>query len=295
MPDGKRTLLGSVLITGTDSGIGAACAIHLARVGYQVFAGVLRMPPLASPSDPDPQRITRIVLDVTNEDHIAAAVQTVANVVGESGLVALVNNAGFAIGGPIEYLPLDVVRRQLEVNVIGQMAVTQAFLPLIRAGRGRIINIGSPSGTLVLPFLSPYAASKAAAKAMTEALRLELRPWNIAVSLIEPGRIVTNIWRQSTEDSAALMDQYPEEALRRYGDLTQALVRMNTSAGARGMAPERVAHTVARAIAARRPRPRYYVGMDARLLTLAAHVAPSRLRDSVIATALHRFRGQTGP
>jgi NAD(P)-dependent dehydrogenase (short-subunit alcohol dehydrogenase family) len=291
MSDGVVARRGAVLVTGTDSGIGAACAVLLDRLGYQVFAGVLTQESLHALAKSRGPRITHFVLDVTNPDDIAAAVRTVSGVVGETGLAALVNNAGFAIGGPIENLPLDIMRRQLEVNFLGQMAMTQAFLPLIRAAAGRIINMGSPSGTLVLPFLSPYAASKAAVKAMTESLRLELRPWRIPVSLVEPGRIVTDIWRQSTEDSAALLTQYPADAALRYGDTTRALVRMNTSAGAKGLPPESVAKVVAGAIAARWPRARYYVGMDARILTLAAHIVPTQLRDWVIARALTHFTG----
>lgn len=280
---------GAVLITGTDSGIGAACAEHLEELGFRVFAGVLDGAILEARRGAGSERITSVVLNVTKPRDIEAAHALIADSVGGAGLVGLVNNAGYAIGGPLEYLPLEVMGRQFEVNFMGTLAVTRAFLPLIRAGRGRIVNIGSPSGTLVLPFLSPYAASKAALKAMTEALRIELRSSGIPVSLIEPGRVLTEIWRQSTEDSAALLEHYPEEAIQRYRPVMEALARMNTRAGARGLPPGRVAQVVARALTCRRPRARYYVGWDSRLLTLAAHVVPTRLRDRIIAGAITRF------
>jgi NAD(P)-dependent dehydrogenase (short-subunit alcohol dehydrogenase family) len=285
----KSRARGAVLITGTDSGIGAACAEYLDGLGFRVFAGVLDRTALETKRGTRPARIRPVVLNVAKPEDIESACASITESVGAAGLFGLVNNAGYAIGGPLEYLPIEVMRRQFEVNFFGTLAVTQAFLPLIRAGQGRIINIGSPSGTLVLPFLSPYAASKAAIKAMTEVLRIELRPWNIPVSLIEPGRILTGIWRQSTDDSAALLENYPEEAIQRYRPVMEALVRMNTGAAARGLPPARVAQVVGRVLTCGRPRARYYVGWDSRLLTLAAHVVPTRLRDRVISDAITRF------
>lgn len=142
-------------------------------------------------------RLTPLRLDVTDLDSIVTAVRTVSEAVGEAGLAGLVNNAGIAVPGPIETVPLDLVRRQFEVNVVGQIAVIQAFLPLLRKGRGRIVNMSSIAGVAAVPFLGIYGASKFALEAMTDALRLELRAWGISVSLVEPGAIATRIWNKS--------------------------------------------------------------------------------------------------
>ena len=146
-------------------------------------------------------------LDVTDAGQIAAAAELVANVVGEAGLAGLVNNAGIAVPGPLELLPIDAWRRQLEVNVIGQVAVTQAFLPLLRKGRGRLVNIGSVNGGLAIPYMAPYSASKFALEAITDALRTELRPFGIQVAAVEPGPIHTPIW----EKSLALADRMSQD------------------------------------------------------------------------------------
>jgi NAD(P)-dependent dehydrogenase (short-subunit alcohol dehydrogenase family) len=187
----------SVVITGASTGIGAACALALDKLGYRVFAGVRhpadgeRLQQQAGP------RLMPIRLDVTDAASISAASHTVAAMVGERGLAGLVNNAGIGVAGPIELLPLADWRRQFEVNVFGLIAVTQTFLPLIRTGRGRIINMGSIAGRASMPFMAPYAASKHALEAITDALRLELQPWGIRVALIAPGAIATPIWKNS--------------------------------------------------------------------------------------------------
>src|SRR5579862_2288927 len=181
----------AVLITGASTGIGAACALYLDARGFRVFAGV------RNPADGEAlrarssSRLAPVLLDVTNSDSLRDAAAVINETVSETGLHGLVNNAGIAVGGPLEVLPLDDLRRQFEVNVVGQLAVTQAMLPLLRKARGRIVNMGSIVGRAPVPLVGAYSMSKAAVAAMTTALRLELDLWGIDVSLIEPGAIAT--------------------------------------------------------------------------------------------------------
>ena len=208
----------AVVVTGASTGIGAACALDCAGRGMTVFAGV-RDPrageALAEKGGPS---LIPITLDVTDEPSITRSVEVVQRVVGEGGLGGLVNNAGIVIGSPLEVIPLSQLRKQLEVNVIGQIAVTQAFLPLLRRGRGRIVNMGSIAGRGTIPLLGPYSASKFALEALTDALRMELQPWGIQVSIIEPGAIATPIWEKSAKAAGDLEASASEEAKALYGE-----------------------------------------------------------------------------
>jgi NAD(P)-dependent dehydrogenase (short-subunit alcohol dehydrogenase family) len=178
----------NVLVTGASSGIGEATALRLARAGWDVLAGVRR--------EEDAERlrglgVEPVLLDVTDPAAVAA--------LDLERLDGLVNNAGIALALPLELLPLDELRRVLEVNVVGQLAVTQAVLPAVRAARGRVVNVGSIAGRSSLPFLGAYAASKFALEAVTDALRVELRPWGIRVAIVEPGSIATPIWTKGAQ------------------------------------------------------------------------------------------------
>src|SRR4029079_3011131 len=226
----------SVVITGASTGIGAACALDCAGRGMTVFAGV-RDPrageALAAKGGPS---LIPITLDVTDEPSIARSVETVQRVVGDSGLGGLVNNAGIAIGSPLEVIDLSQLRKQLEVNVIGQIAVTQAFLPLLRRARGRIVNMGSIAGRGTIPLLGPYSASKFALEALTDALRMELQPWGIHVSIIEPGAIATRIWEHSAMMAGEREAAATEEAMALYGEAV-ARIRERVGQAARRAIP----------------------------------------------------------
>lgn len=208
----------AVVVTGASTGIGAACALDCAGRGMTVFAGV-RDPrageALAAKGGPS---LIPITLDVTDEPSITRSVEMVQLVVGEGGLGGLVNNAGIVIASPLELIPLSQLRKQLEVNVIGQIAVTQAFLPLLRRGRGRIVNMGSIAGRGTIPLLGPYSASKFALEALTDALRMELQPWGIQVSIIEPGAIATPLWEKSAKTAEDFEASASEEAKALYGE-----------------------------------------------------------------------------
>jgi NAD(P)-dependent dehydrogenase (short-subunit alcohol dehydrogenase family) len=258
----------TVLVTGSSTGIGAACATRFAGRGWRVLAGVRK------PGDA-PAGTEEVLLDVTDGDAIADAAGKVERLDG------LVDNAGIAVASPLEHLPLAELRRQLEVNVVGQVAVTQAFLPALRAARGRIVIMGSIAGKSSLPFLGGYAMSKHALEAMADALRVELGPDGIHVCIVEPGTIATPIWTKPQP----VADSLDEEAIARYGGRIEAMRAKAAERAARGASTDAVAAAVEHALTAERPKTRYLVGRDAKLRA-AIEKLPDRLRDRVIVNAL---------
>ncbi|MEP6889405.1 MAG: SDR family oxidoreductase [Nitrospirota bacterium] len=276
----------TVVVTGASTGIGAACALDCAGRGMTVFAGV-RDPrageALAAKAGPS---LIPIMLDVTDERSIAQSAEVVQRVVGEGGLGGLVNNAGIVIGSPLEVLPLAQLRKQLEVNVIGQIAVTQAFLPLLRRGRGRIVNMGSIAGRGTIPLLGPYSASKYALEALTDALRMELQPWGIQVSIIEPGAIATPIWEKSAREAEGLEASVNEEAKVLYREAVIRIREAIAEAAKRAIGPDAVVRAVHHALTASRPRTRYLVGSDAKLRAWMVKWLPDRVQDRLLVWAL---------
>jgi NAD(P)-dependent dehydrogenase (short-subunit alcohol dehydrogenase family) len=272
-----------VVITGASTGIGAACALYLDQLGWRVFAGVRKQADGNSLQQQASDRLTPLLLDVTDTAAIAAAADTVAAAVGPAGLAGLVNNAGVAFSGPLEFLPIADLRRQLEVNVIGQVAVTQAFLPLLRQGRGRIVNMGSISGRVASPFLGSYAASKFALEALTDSLRVELRPWGLEVIIVEPGPIATPIWDKSLALADDLIRHLPPQGRDLYGPALATARARGLRFGQAGIPAEAVAQVVAHALTAPRPKTRYLVGRGLRLAVLLTKFLPDRLRDWLIA------------
>ena len=273
----------AVVITGAAKGIGRVTASHLAQRGYQIFAGVRNDGDGAALMQESEGAIIPLLLDITRPAQIAAAVADVRTIVGESGLAGLVNNAGIAVAAPLEFLPIDELRAQLEVNAVGQLAVTQGFLPLLRQARGRIINISSMAGRIAGPWTGPYHASKFALEALTDALRQELAPWQMAVVSIEPGVIATPIWESSLARARRLKAQLPPAAHELYGEQMQRELARAEQNQTRGISPERVAAVVYRALTARRPRTRYPVGLDAQLAINLLARLPDRWRDWLVA------------
>ncbi|MFL5815996.1 MAG: SDR family NAD(P)-dependent oxidoreductase [Conexibacter sp.] len=276
---------GAVVVTGASSGIGEACARRLAGLGFRVFAGVRKAE--------DGERLAREIagvtplrIDVVDADSIAAAARTVEEETAGRGLAGLVNNAGVAVPAPIEHQPIDDFRRQIEVNLIGQVAVTQAFLPQLRAARGRIVNVSSIGGKVAVPLLGAYAASKFGLEGFSDTLRRELRPWGIEVSVIEPGTIATPIWDKGVASGDELQQTMSADAQRDYGALI-ATVRAASEEGAKtGLPPDVVAKDVAHALTARKPRTRYLVGREAKSRALAARLLPDRFVDRAIARVM---------
>ena len=276
----------AIVITGASTGIGAACALRLDALGFRVFAGVRKSSDGQALSRRASTALTPLFLDITDQTSIAAAVKEVDSAVGAVGLYGLVNNAGIVVAGPLEILPLAELRRQLEVNVIGQVAVTQAFLPLIRRGHGRIVNMGSISGRMASPLLGPYAASKFAIEALADSLRLELKPWGISVSLIEPGAVATPIWEKSMAAGEELARQVSPEDNALYAGTIAAVQKAASHSAQRAIPAEVVAQAVAHALTAPQPKTRYLVGRDAKIRALLARWVPDRVRDRLIAKAL---------
>jgi NAD(P)-dependent dehydrogenase (short-subunit alcohol dehydrogenase family) len=279
---GTRT----VVVTGASTGIGEACALRLDKTGWRVFAGVRKEEDGARLKAQASERLTPITLDVTDQAQIDAAVSAASQAAGAAGIQGIVNNAGVSVNGPLEYLTSDDLRKQLEVNVIGQIAVTRSFMELIRNGRGRIVFIGSIAGKMATPFLGPYCASKHAMEALSDSLRQELRPWGISVSLVEPGSIATKIWEKGQNDAEDLRNNLPEDAVLRYGDAFDALRAAAKKFGDAGIPADRVAQAVEHALTSSRPRTRYIVGFDATIQSVLRRVAPDRLRDRLVAMQL---------
>lgn len=257
----------TAIVTGASSGIGEACAVRLALAGWRVLAGVRR-------EGDAPEGTEEVLLDVTDAEQIRAAAERVDELDG------LVNNAGIALGSPLELVPVDQLRYQLEVNLVGQVAVTQALLPALRRSKGRIVFIGSIAGRSALPFLAPYAASKHALEAVADSLRLELKPFGISVSIVEPGSIRTAIWGRSAARADELAATQDAELAELYAERVAAFRIVALKRGAGGAPAERVAEVVEEALSAERPHARYLVGRDAKLRAGFERL-PDRLRDRI--------------
>jgi NAD(P)-dependent dehydrogenase (short-subunit alcohol dehydrogenase family) len=271
---------GTVLVTGASTGIGEATVLHLRELGFEPLAGVR--------SDEDAERLARsqirsVRLDVTD----AGQIEAVRTELGEAALAGLVNNAGIAVASPIEFLPIDQLRRQLEINLIGQVAVTQALLPALRRGRGRIVNVSSIGGRVALPLLGAYAMSKFGLEAFSDSLRRELRPQGVDVIVVEPGGVKTPIWKKGNALAGELTGDMTPEGERLYGrmigTMRQETVKIEQ---VRGMAPREVAELIGTALTASRPRARYVIGKEAKQRAVAAHILPARAMDRLIGRAL---------
>jgi len=276
---------GVVLITGASTGIGRACAEHLDSLGFIVLAGVRSPADAEALSAVGSERLRPVTLDVTDADSIATAWDTV-ELAAPLGLAGLVNNAGVARGGPVELVPLEEWREQLEVNLIGAIAVTQAMLPALRRARGRVVNITSIGGRLATPFLGPYNASKFALEAVNDALRGELRQFGVEVVAIEPGAVATPIWDKARRTADEFTARTSAEALELYSSGIDAARKAIADSERAGIPPREVAVEVARALTARRPRTHYVIGRDARMRLLLSKVLPTRTMDRLVARVL---------
>ena len=268
-----------VLVTGSSTGIGYATASVLAREGYLVFAGVR--------TQADGERLERthaniraVILDVRHRTDIAVAMQRIEQ--SDVSLFGLVNNAGIAVAGPLEYLPVDDLHRQFDVNVFGAISVTQAALPLLRRARGRIVFVSSVSGQIAPPLLGPYAASKFAIEALADALRMELSPFEIRVSVVQPGNVKTPIWGKGRREKDELASRMPPRGRDDYGKAIDNLVRLTEREERTGIEAEVVARTILEALQAPRPRARYAVGNPPGWQRRIAALLPEHVRDRLI-------------
>jgi NAD(P)-dependent dehydrogenase (short-subunit alcohol dehydrogenase family) len=282
MADERKVDRRAVVVTGASSGIGAACAYRLARQGFRVFAGIRNERDGKALLQGSTGRIVPLLIEVADEASVAAAADQVAGAVGSAGLAGLVNNAGIVVGGPLEFLPVAEIRKQFEVNVLGQITVTQAFLPLLRLARGRIVNMSSIAGRAAFPFIGPYSASKYALEAITDALRIELLPWGISVSAIEPGDVATPIWEKSLVAAQKTAEGFPPQARDLYGPALDGVTKAVEIAAAAGFSPDHVARAVEHALTAARPKTRYLVGRGVGFRAFLKTVLPDRLFDRLI-------------
>lgn len=284
---------GHVLITGASTGIGRSTALHLASLGFNVFAGVRRDTDARSIESEGATAasgggaVRGLSIDVADAALIATAFDTIRGLVSDQGLLGLVNNAGIGVAGPIEFVSIDEWRRQFEVNVFGQIAVIQAALPLLRGhvarfGRdaARIVNMSSIAGKIAQPVLGPYSASKFALEAVSDSLRLELRPQGIRVCLVNPGAIDTPIWKKAEETEVAIAADHPAREL--YGPIIDRVIESVKKAASTAIPPLAVARAVAACLTARRPKIRSFVGNDARAGAIGKAILPDRIFDRLL-------------
>jgi NAD(P)-dependent dehydrogenase (short-subunit alcohol dehydrogenase family) len=274
---------GSVVVTGASTGIGEATATHLKDLGFDVLGGVRK--------DEDAERLSGkgvqpVKLDLTDEGSIAAAREEIEEASG-GRLAALVNNAGIAVAAPLEFIPIDRLRQQIEVNLIGQVAVTQALLAFLRATGGRIVNVSSIGGRIALPMMGPYASSKFGLEAVSDSLRRELRHLGVDVVVVEPGGVRTPIWQKGNAAADEMLADVPDEAQKLYGKLADTLREESRKIETeRGLPPSAVAEVIGEALTASKPKTRYMVGRDAKMRWAVAKRVPDRAMDALIARAL---------
>ena len=272
----------SALVTGASTGIGRATVLRLDAAGWTTFAGVRREADAESLREAASERLVPVILDVTDQGQIESAAERIDAALGDAGLDGLVNNAGIGVPGPLETVPMEDFRRQVEVNMFGHVAVTKAMLPSIRRAQGRIVFISSIGGRIAFPMNGSYHAAKFAIEAVGDVFRQELRPWGIAVSIVEPGSIQTPIWERSDREIDALVARAPAtEEL--YGKQVAAMRRVSKSLRKRGIAPDRVARAIEHALTARRSRARYLVGVDAKVQARVKYLIPTRVFDRIVA------------
>ncbi|MGW6280992.1 SDR family NAD(P)-dependent oxidoreductase [Kribbella sp. NPDC055071] len=263
----------AVLITGATGGIGMATVELLRRRGFTVYAGARGRATFG-------EGVRVVPLDVADPESVAAAAKRVAAEV--DGLYAVINNAGVIVQGPLELVPADEWRRQLEVNTLGPASVVREFLPLVRAGAGRIINVSAATGRIALPLLGALSASKAGLESLSTALRLELAAWSIPVVVIEPGSTETAIFSKAAEAARVAHEQVETDRVALYRQHLAAYEKASASFKPGPVA--KVAEVIVRAVEARRPKRRYAVG-DARTFAVLT-ILPAGLRDRLVSTTL---------
>ena len=276
----------SVLVTGASTGIGRATATRLDAGGWRVFAAVRKAEDAEALATAGSERLLPLILDVTEPEQIAAAVERI-KAEGDA-LHGLVNNAGIAVPGPLETLPIADFRRQVDVNLTAQVAVTQATLPLIRRGRGRVVFISSIGGRVAFPLFGAYHAAKFGIEAVGDVFRQELAPWGISVSIVEPGSIDTPIWERGEQEGSAIEARDSGAQAQLYGQAIEGFRRAVRKTAERGIPPEKVAAAIEHALTAARPRPRYLVGTDAKVQARLAPLIPTRVWDRLVAYVMGR-------
>ena len=274
----------AIVITGASTGIGRASALLLAQKGFTVFAGVRKKADGDALTKDASGDVRSLLLDVTDEKAIANAVKEVTKETGGE-LYGLMNNAGTGLGSAIEITPVSTVRALFEVNVISIFAVTAAFLPLLRKSGGRIVNTGSAIGFVSLPAGSLYGATKSAVEAIGDSLRVELRPFGIQVSTLEPGVIQTEVWQKAAAAKSELIAKADPAVYRLYEDVISYYA--NRFSNEKMLKAEEVAQCVLHAYTAKKPRHRYPIGKDARFFRFVGGL-PSWARDYIVRKIIYK-------
>ena len=283
----------TVLVTGASSGIGLATAKLLAASGYRVFAGVRSEAGHAAIREAALASLTPVWLDVTDAEQVRRAMSEI-EAASPAGLFALVNNAGVGLPSVVEFTDIDELRDVLEVNTLAPLRMMQVCLPLLRKGGGRMVNVSSMNGTLALPMVGGYSASKFALEALSNTLRIELRPWKIPVTVIRPGQVRTAIFEKARAALQERSQQLPPPLEPGYGPLFTRCASLNERGAKRGASPEKVAGAVLKALRARSPRLHYLVGADAIWLDIALDVLPTKLLNRLIARISGVMKGERG-
>jgi short-subunit dehydrogenase len=273
----------TILITGASTGIGYATALYLDKLGVKVFAGVRKEEDRQRLLKEASSKLTPVILDVCKEDSIAATYKLVAEEIGDKSL-SLINNAGLSLNGPLELLPLADIKKLLDVNVYGLLSVTKAFLPLIRKSKGRIINISSGHGLLAIPDKSVYAASKFAVQAISDSLRVELRPFGVSVSTIVVGKINTSVFGKIVDDRKRMLESADKEVVKLYAPLIEYFDREVKNIP--GIEAIEVAKTIWNALSSAKPKRQYLIGPGAKKMKMLARF-PVKMRDNMLYKALY--------
>ena len=264
----------TIVITGSSTGIGKACALHLDKLGYKIYAGVGKQTDGDRLREGASDKVVPIILDVTDAESIATTVSIIEKETG-GNVFGLINNAGIGRSGVLEVTPVDEIRKVMDVNVIGLMSMTKAMIPMLRKNKGRIINIGSTSSFLASPGASAYAASKFAVRAVTDSLRLELKPFGMSVILVAPGAVESEIWKKGTAYKNEMRKSVKPEIAQLYATLIKFGEKLIKEI--KKIPAEEVAISVAQALASIKPKPYYIVGKDAKAGVKAARLPKSLL------------------
>ena len=276
----------AVLITGASTGIGKATALHLDHLGFRVLAGVRRESDGQALADSASSKLRPLFLDVTDSDSIAAAVEEVAGRTNGE-LFALVNNAGLSMNGPLELVELSEIEKLFDVNVTGLLNVTKTLIPLLRRGKGRLINVSSGHGLLAIPDKSVYAASKFAVQAISDALRIELAPFGVSVSNLVVGKVDTAVLGKILAEREAMVKASDPDIVELYRPLFEFFD--GEVKNLPGIPPDEVGKIVGLALTSEKPKPEYLVGPGARKMRNLARL-PRGLRDRMMYQALYKGR-----
>lgn len=274
----------AVLITGASSGIGRASAIYLAKSGIDVYAGIRKEADQKKLLEEGLPNLHPVIIDVCKQQTIEDALEIISKETGGK-IFSLVNNAGLSLNGPLELLPLNDIRKLIDVNITGLLSVTRSFLPIIRRNKGRIINISSGHGLMAIPDKSVYAASKFAVQAICDSLRLELRPFGVSVSSVVVGKVNTSVLGKILDDRQKMIKQADPESYDLYSNLIEYFDREVKNLP--GIEAEEVAKVIAMALLETKPKSQYLVGPGAKKMKILSSF-PVKMRDNMLYKAINK-------